>query len=141
MRVSLPHWAWDTSMEQDVSIEKGSALRQPNLHAATRDRQPSQSSKCSKASGWLWIHQMQLVSRLISSIWHMVSQSWRETTEQCWEYMSCQHRSRRERDRDEWRLLSWLSPCLRAQFLPEDRPIWARRIGHKGLGSSAKDMQ
>lgn len=84
---------------------------------------------------------MQLVSRLISSIWHMGSQSQRETTVQCWEYMSCQHRSGRARDRDEWRPLSCLNPHSHTQRLPEDRVIWTKRLGHEGLGSLAKDMR
>jgi len=87
------------------------------------------------------MHQMQLVSRLISSIWHIGSQSRRETTAQCWEYMSCQHRSGRARDRDEWRPISWLNPCLHTQRLPEDRPTTGEEAGLEGSGSSVKDTQ
>lgn len=125
-------------------MERVSALplhHQPDPCAVTCTGQPSHRSIRSTAPGWLCMDQMQLVSRLISSIWHMGSQSRRETTAQCWEYMSCQHRSGRPRDRDEWRPLSRLNLCLHTQRLPEDRPTRARRLGHEGSGSSAKDTQ
>lgn len=77
---------------------------------------------------------MQPVSRLIGSVWHAGSQSRRETTVQCWECMTCQHRSGRAKEGDERRPLSQLNLCLHAECLPADTAVWVRRLGRLGQG-------